>query len=86
MTQDQQPNLPQKNAWQKLNAFELPLEQQLQREKLMRGLEKLKEDGDLQEMYEVCTMLAQLIYGQKAAINYLAKEAADNLLSKGGFT
>lgn len=86
MTQDPQPNPPQKNAWNKLNAYELPLEHQLQREKLMRGLEKLKEEGDLQQMYEVCTMLAQLIYGQKAAINYLAKEAANNLISEGHFT
>jgi len=36
-------------------------------------------------MYEVCQMLAKLIYGQKAAINYLAKEAADNLISGGQF-
>jgi len=51
----------------------------------MRGLEVLKEEGNMQEMYEVCQMLAKLIYGQKAAINYLAKEAADNLISGGQF-
>jgi pantothenate kinase len=85
MTQDPQPNLPQKDAWKKLNAFELPLETQLQRERLMRGLELLKEQGNVNEMHEVCQMLVQLLYGQKAAINYLAKEAADNLMSDGQF-
>jgi len=85
MTQDPQPNQPQKDALSKLNAFDLPLETQLQRERLMRGLEVLKEEGNMQEMYEVCQMLAKLIYGQKAAINYLAKEAADNLICGGQF-
>ena len=85
MTQDPQPNQQPRDPWKKLNAFELPLETQLEREKLMRALEKLKEEGNLQEMHEVCQMLAQLIYGQKAAINYLAKEAANNLISEGHF-
>ena len=80
MTQDPQPNQQPKDPWKKLNAFDLPLETQLQRERLLRGLEKLKEDGNIQEMYEVCQMLAQPIYGQKAAINFLAKEAANNLI------
>ena len=86
MTQDPQPNQPPKDPWKKLNAFDLPLETQLQRERLMRGLEKLKEDGNMQEMYEVCKMLAQLIYGQKAAINFLAHEAASNLVSDEQFS
>ena len=86
MTQDPQPNQQPKDPWKKLNAFDLPLETQLQRERLMRGLEQLKEDGDLNEMYEVCLMLAKLIYGQKAAINYLAHEAASNLISDGQFS
>lgn len=85
MTQDPQPNLPQKDAWEKLNAFDLPLQTQLQRERLMRGLEVLKEQGNVNEMHEVCQMLVQLLYGQKAAINYLAKEAANNLISDGQF-
>jgi pantothenate kinase len=85
MTQDPQPNLPQNDAWKKLNAFELPLETQLQRERLTRGLEVLKEQGNVNEMHEVCQMLVQLLYGQKAAINYLAKEAANNLISDGQF-
>ena len=80
MTQDPQPNQQPKDPWKKLNAFELPLETQLQRERLLRGIDKLKEEGNVQEMYEVCQMLAQLIYGQKAAINFLAKEAANNLI------
>ena len=54
MTQDPQPNQPPKDPWKKLNAFDLPLETQLQRERLLRGLEQLKEDGNMQEMYEVC--------------------------------
>ena len=51
----------------------------------MRGLEILKEQGNVNEMHEVCQMLVQLLYGQKAAINYLAKEAANNLISDGQF-
>jgi hypothetical protein len=81
MTHVPQPNQPQDDPWKKLGSFELSLETELQRERLLRGLEKLKEQQNVNDLYEAALMLTQLVYSQKAAIGYLAKEAANNLIS-----
>ena len=81
MTHAPQPNQPQDDPWRTLNQFDLSLESELQRERLLRGLEKLKEQQNVNDLYEAALMLTQLVYSQKAAIGYLAKEAANNLIS-----
>lgn len=82
MTHVPQQNQPQGDPWKKLGSFELSLETELQRERLLRGLEKLKEQQNANELYEAALMLTRLVYSQKAAISYLAKEAANNLVDR----
>ena len=60
----------------------MSLESELQRERMLRGLEKLKEQRNADDLYEAAVMLTQLVYSQKAAMNYLAREAADNLTGR----
>jgi len=82
MTHAPQPNQPQGDPWKTLNQFDLSLESQLQRERMLRGLEKLKIEGNADDLYEAAVMLTGLVYSQKAAMNYLAREAADNLIDR----
>ena len=82
MTRAPQPNQPQGDPWKTLNQFDLSLESQLQRERMLRGLEKLKKEGNADDLYEAAVMLTGLVYSQKAAMNYLAREAADNLIDR----
>lgn len=49
---------------------------------MLRGLEKLKEQRNADDLYEAAVMLTQLVYSQKAAMNYLAREAANNLVDR----
>ena len=82
MTHAPQPNQPQGDPWKTLNQFDLSLESELQRERMLRGLEKFKEQRNADDLYEAAVMLTQLVYSQKAAMNYLAREAANNLVDR----
>lgn len=78
MTPDQPLNLPQDDVLNKLNRAHLRLEEELQRERLTRLIDRLREQNDIDQMHLACKMIIKLLYHQKAATNFFMKEAVNN--------
>lgn len=82
MTHEQPQKRQPEKALRKWNKVQLSLEQKLQKERLSRLIDDLKEQRRTDDLHDTCKMLLELFYAQKAATNFFMKEAADVQFSR----
>jgi hypothetical protein len=58
---------------------ELTMEDRLQKERIKRMLNKLYDEGNINDMHEAAYMLLETMYQHKIAMYYFKNEAVNNL-------
>ena len=58
---------------------ELTMEDRLQKERTKRMLNKLYDEGNINDMHEAAFMMLELMYKHKIAMYYFKNEAVNNL-------